>query len=329
MEIADTLQPSVIIIENVPDILRHRDGATAVEIIEDLKRIGYLTTARVLNAADYGVPQLRRSAFFLAQRQDDFGICNERLDFPKPTHAPYPMGHESLDKDPDFLPGDMGYWPSVREAIGSLPSPIRGPRRPMDSWIPYGEPEAPPWSSLRGFLHSRQHEGTWNHVARELGHNSLARVREIEDLDADILSERRRQRFHYHYAYTRLRWAEPARTITKFVYHVGSGMFCHPEEYRAITIREAARLQTFPDSFKFPAFPIRDMSSLVGSAVPPLLAKSLAQQVIRYLDSLMRAKLSRTERASLRELKGDAVVRRLENNDWQPDSTGIGELRLL
>ncbi|MEO3807886.1 DNA cytosine methyltransferase [Sphaerisporangium sp. B11E5] len=315
IEIASELQPRVILIENVPDILRHRDGETAREIIEDLRELGYLTTARVLNAADYGVPQLRRRAFFLAYRQEDYETSRVRLEFPNVTHSPYPLGHELLDKDPEWFPGDMGFWPSVREAIGDLPRPADGKASRLDGWTPYEGHH--PSSDLRRFLAASE-GGTWNHIARPLGKNGLQRVKELDNLDADVLHQRRRDRVHYHYAYSRLRWAEPARTITKFVYHVGSGMFCHPDEDRAVTIREAARLQTFPDHFKFPAYTIRDVSSLVGSAVPPLLARAIARQVVRYLDTVTLHGLSSVARSELRELKGDAVVRRLENNDWLP-----------
>ncbi|MGH2508916.1 MAG: DNA cytosine methyltransferase, partial [Ktedonobacteraceae bacterium] len=319
IEIASILRPSVILIENVPDLLRHRDGETAREVVADLDKLGYLTIARVLNAADYGVPQLRRRAFFLAQRKEDYQKYGVRLRFPEPTHMPYPMGHESLDIDLEWLPGDMGYWTTVREAIGDLPRAIED-KSAMDGWSPYSDESKQTRTILRSFLRSRG-EGTWNHVGRSLGPNGLTRVREIEELTKDRLHARQRERVHYHYAYSRLRWAEPARTITKFVYHVGSGMFCHPDEYRAITMREAARLQTFPDSFKFPTATIREMSSLIGSAVPPLLARTLSQQLVRYLDAVARAKLDKIALGSLRELKGDAVVRRLENIDWLLEGT--------
>ena len=123
VQLAAALQPPVVLIENVPDLVRHRDGETREEIISVLDKAGYRTNVRVLNAADYGVPQLRRRAFFLCQRKDDFARTGLSIEFPTPTHIAYPLQHSDLRTDPEWLPGDSGYWVSVREAIGDLPRP--------------------------------------------------------------------------------------------------------------------------------------------------------------------------------------------------------------
>src|SRR5205823_3805341 len=136
---------------------------------------------------------------------------------------------------------------------------------------------------------------------------------------ANSLPAELRPRNHYHYSYARLRWSEPARTITKFVYHVGSGMFTHPSEDRAITMREAARLQTFPDDYRFSATHIRSLSAMIGSAVPPLLGRAIAKEVVRYLDRLTFVDLSPTDRARVRTQATDAVLRRLERGEWGTD----------
>jgi DNA (cytosine-5)-methyltransferase 1 len=210
----------------------------------------------------------------------------------------------------------------VWEAIGDLPPAATTLENP-GGLTPYGE-EPIQSSDLRRFYRRAASGGVYNHVARALGKNSLERVKEIDALTPAMLAERRSARHHYHYSYARLRWAEPARTITKFVYHVGSGMFCHPTMDRALTMREAARLQTFPDDFRFPAMNIRDLSSLIGGAVPPLLANAIARKVVQYLDSLSFASMTPSAMADLRPLKGDAVVRRMERQAWS--SANIGKV---
>ena len=87
----------------------------------------------------------------------------------------------------------------------------------------------------------------------------------------------------YGSAYRRLDWNEPALTITTWVYHVGSGRFAHPVEDRAITMREAARLQSFDDDFIFPDL-INPVSQMIGNAVPPLMAQAFGRAIADLLD---------------------------------------------
>lgn len=318
VQVAKVLRPAVVLIENVPDLIRHREGATLGEIFAALSDAGYRTSARVLNAADFGVPQMRRRAFFLAQRRDDFDQTGLTLDFPTPTHRPYPMWHPSLDARADWLPGDAGYWTTVREAIGDLPDAF------PDDDFDHGKVKYPdaPMTALRRFVRDARGTVPYNHIGRRLGKGGLGRVRALTSGQrADELPDDLRLRSHYHYSYARLNWSEPARTITKFVYHVGSGMFCHPELDRALTMREAARLQTFPDWFRLYSDNIRDLSALVGSAVPPLLSLQLARQVGRYLDGLAFARLQPQERGQARTQATDAVMRRMERDHWSSEKS--------
>jgi DNA (cytosine-5)-methyltransferase 1 len=98
----------------------------------------------------------------------------------------------------------------------------------------------------------------------------------------DALPKHLRPRSGYSGAYARLIPGEPARTITRWVFHPGSGRFYHPYDNRVITIREAARLQSFPDWFAFEGTYIQK-SHQVGEAVPPLLAQAFAAEVKKAL----------------------------------------------
>ncbi len=325
VEIAAALRPAAILIENVPDLIRHQGGKTREEILGVLSDAGYRATVRVLNAANYGVPQMRRRAFFLAQRKEDYDRTGISLELPSPTHRPFPLSHSTFNDREDWLPGDAGYWTTVREAIGDLPSPFDSDDFDHDH---FKYPNAAR-STLRGFLRDPTGAVPFNHIRRSLGKNGLLRARALRSgARADSLPDELRPRTHYHYSYARLNWGEPARTITKFVYHVGSGMFTHPDEDRAITMREAARLQTFPDSFRFHASGIRELSALVGSAVPPLLAQRIAQEVVFYLDRLTYRYLTPAARAEVRTQATDAVLRRMETDAWSSEEPVVSQLDL-
>lgn len=313
VKLAAALQPKVVLIENVPDLVRHRNGETREEIIAALDAAGYRTAVRVLNAADYGVPQMRRRAFFLCQRKDDFARTGVALEFPTPTHIPYPLQHPSLLDAVDWLPGDSGYWVSVREAIGDLHSPTEHDNYDH-STVRYPDAKL---TAFRSLMRNPQ-SVPFNHLARKLGKGGLVRLQAMRSGQTCAeLPDDLRPKSHYHYSYTRLSWSEPARTITKFAYHVGSGQFGHPAEDRAVTMREAARLQSFPDSFSFVGTnEIRKLSALVGSAVPPLLARALGQKLAQYLDCVSVSELKPEHRYQVKQINGDAVLRRLQREEW-------------
>ena len=88
----------------------------------------------------------------------------------------------------------------------------------------------------------------------------------------------------YYNSYGRLSWEQPAKTITKSCNYLGSGCFGHPVEDRGITMREAARLQSFEDDFDFMSKSGPHVAKMIGSAVPPLLASSLATQIAKAID---------------------------------------------
>lgn len=313
VELAAQLKPRVILVENVPDLVRHKDGRTLTEILDALNRAGYVTSVRVLHSADYGVPQMRRRTIFLGQRKEDLARTGIKLTFPEPTHKPFPLHFEGLEEDRLWLPGDSGYWPSVWEAIGDLPSPST--KGSQLTSIPADYP-VPADSDLRRY-YRRAGGQIFNHVARPLGKAGLEKVLSItKGQAASDIPDHLRPKASYHYSYARLRWSEPARTITKFCYHVGSGMFAHPVADRALTMREAARLQTFPDSFRFVSDNIRDLSAMIGSAVPPLLAKKIACSVSSYLDSLQFEELSLKDKQLVKPQATDAVLKRLQGEEW-------------
>lgn len=260
LEILEEVQPKVVLIENVREFLKANNGLFLDQLVSRLSELGYAAKARKLCAADFGVPQIRHRAFVLASQH---GID---VDFPHPSH--FYSAERTLWSKP---------YTTVRDAISDLPDP---------SWSHADPPllysTAVPASEFACQLRSRSGE-VHNHVARKLSAQSLARVkavglRRMRDIDSSLQTKK-----FYGSAYGRLAWDEPALTITTWVYHVGSGRFAHPSDDRAITMREAARLQSFDDDFIFPPL-INPVSRMIGNAVPPLVGEAFGGVIARALD---------------------------------------------
>jgi DNA (cytosine-5)-methyltransferase 1 len=317
LEVAETLKPKFILIENVPQMLSHgfegRLGQLSETVVEILERdLGYSVAVKVLVAADYGVPQLRERAFFIAR-------ANGQASFPSPTHAdPTALVTNGLALKP---------WVTVREAFEGLPQKLIAGQtiesRLVDQYQPTDSDFGRQMKSIKQFPS--------DHVTRTYRESVLNLIREMrpgQTWDSESLRMRNKYekmtcslasragisvdaafeelvnagrinktfyKKYYWSAYTRLSWAAPSLTVTANANFLGSGRFTHPEEMRGITIREAARLQSFDDDFDFICSTRGDnfesikrigiAMDMIGEAVPPLLAKSLAIHIADQLDA--------------------------------------------
>lgn len=253
LRIVQGLMPKAVVIENVTGLLS-MPGAVD-EIHRSLGGLGYSVEHRILKAEEYGVPQERRRVFFVALRDGSPA-------FPSPTHG-----------------GGLLPLNTVRDAIGDLPRAADG--RYEDS-LPYpGDPDTPYQAGMR-----RNSSGALSHVAPRLGEANMERLRHIppggswRDIPHDLLPAgmKRARRSDHTKRYGRLRWDGLACTIlTKCDMHWGA--YIHPEEDRSLTVREAARFQSFPDDFLF-AGSRTEQYRQVGNAVPPMLAAAVARAVL-------------------------------------------------
>lgn len=257
------LMPRMILMENVAEMKNGFKKAYTEELFERLEKLGYSVSHKNLYASDFGVPQRRRRAFFIAARDH----AAEPV-FPAESHVkPEPPETNSLR-----LLVSMEHV-SVWDAIGDLPSLAHG-----EGEDPVGY-SAEPFSDFQRVVRDGRAEVA-NHIARKLRptqHERLASIKPgegMKDLPAHL-----RPKSGYSGAYGRLSKSMIAPTITRWVFHPGSGRFGHPVDTRVITIREAARLQAFPDSFAFTGTYIQQ-SHQVGNAVPPLLAERVAASLL-------------------------------------------------
>ncbi|WP_017318210.1 DNA cytosine methyltransferase [Mastigocladopsis repens] len=271
LEFVQEFRPLYVVMENVSEILKAYDGVVKNEITEQLESFGYKVASSALNAAHYGIPQTRTRAFFLAS-------LDKLPHFPKPTHCGNTKSDyrdaKSCNHQIALFDPSISSIVTVRDAIGDLP--------PLDAGQEYGDEGYPsaPQTIYQAIMRSESTKIV-NHIARALTPIQTTRVRLLkEGQDARDLPPELAPKKHYSGAYGRLYWDKPAKTITRWMFHPGSGRFFHPTQNRTITIREAARLHSYPDNFHFLGT-YTDMASQIGESVPPLLAKALATCLLR------------------------------------------------
>ena len=257
------LSPKILFIENVREFLNFGGGKFSSDLLERLDALGYRAAFRKVCAADFGVPQVRHRVIFLAVRKDLKNIPTAEQLFPLPTHQ---ADSEDLFGSP---------YATVRNAIGDLPSASsqRGDALPYPTNAN---------ASLFAQLMRSKSGIVRNHFRRELSQIQVERINAVGTGRMKHIAHALRTKAFYGSAYRRLAWDEPSLTITTWVYHVGSGRFAHPIEDRGLTMREAARLQSFDDDFIFPSL-VNPVSRMIGNAVPPLLAQKFAESIAKAL----------------------------------------------
>lgn len=263
LDYCEVLQPSMILMENVAEMRNGFDQTYTQEIVRRLSEAGYTVSHAVLNAADYGVPQRRKRAFFLANR---FGV---NFDVPTPTHI------QDLNGLNNSLFDQQAHI-SVWDAIGDLPKLEHGETPEL---IEYAKPAFSNFQRrMRGSLSVVR-----NHVARKLATKQFERLAALKPGQGlKNLPEHLQTKGGYSGAYGRLTKDMVAPTITRWVFHPGSGRWGHPVDIRTLSIREVARVQSFPDDFEFEGS-YTDQSGQLGNAVPPLLAETIVRSMLNQL----------------------------------------------
>lgn len=273
-------RPKIVVMENVPEILIKANGDFRDKVFERFHALGYAVTAKVLNAAEYGVPQWRRRAIFLAGRD------NQKVEFPKPSTLPGPRPGNRTPTSTEYVAGSLPprgtallidiRGPSVWDAISDLYEVYAAD---IDGPCDYAHPPITPYQRER-----RSGECVVrNHYPWPLSPRQLERIRLLGQGQGHLhLPEHLRVKEGYGSAYRRMQADAQALTITTWMFHPGSGMFTHPFDNRVVTIREAARLQSFQDTFTFTG-KYHSQCRQVGNSVAPLLARQVGTSLLRSL----------------------------------------------
>ncbi len=284
IRITGELLPRVAVIENVPGLATLAGGVLLREIGRTFDALGYDVECAELLAAQYGVPQMRWRMFFVAWRRDQgFGRCG----FPAPTHGNLAIG--DLVPNRTVRPEQLKGFVSIQEAIGDLPAIRSGEECSRYE----GQPSLPYQVAMRDGCGNE----LYNHYAPKLAPQNIQRIRSLKpgqdwrDLPAELLpmGMRRALRKDHTRRFRRMRWDGVARSIITRFRDPKSGEYTHPSQDRTISIREAARIQSFPDWFVFEGTHT-DQYDQVGNAVPPLLAKAVGEQILRALNGERNAR---------------------------------------
>lgn len=276
------LNPRFLVMENVPGILSVGNGGVVGEIATHLGCLGYETEGRILYAEDFGVPQQRRRMIFIASR-----VGLPRGIFPQGSHGPAPKPLENELVHRWQADGHTERLVRVWSAIGDLPAKPRA----------VGDTDAVGYrrAAWCGFQHyARENSpGVLNHHTVRLGDTMMERIRHVpqggswRDIPRRLLPAgmKRAKTSCHTKRYGRLAPRDMACTLlTKCDPHWGC--YVHPDEDRVITVREAARLQSFPDRFKFDG-PQLAQYRLVGNSVPPLLARAVGGSILAYEQGIL------------------------------------------
>lgn len=231
-------EPELVTMENVPGLI---DQDVFKEFVDDLEERNYHVDYKVVNCAEYGLPQQRNRLVLLASQLGPIKLLSPK---------------ELRRKQK-----------TVKEAIGKLP-PIEAGS--IDSKDPLHQSSCLSEINYQRILVSKP-GGTWRDWP--------------EELVADC--HKKKSGKTYPSVYGRMTWDDPAPTITTQFFGFGNGRFGHPEQNRAISLREGAILQSFPKKYKFtaPGEPIskKALGRLIGNAVPVKLGEVIGKSILKHV----------------------------------------------
>jgi DNA (cytosine-5)-methyltransferase 1 len=275
--IAKGVRPKFIVIENVPGLATLQKGAYLKQIGDGFRRLGYAAHCAELLAAQYGVPQMRWRMFFVGVREDT-GLSLPA--FPTPTHGWRGIGE--LVPNRTVRREDMEGFVTLYEAIGDL-----GIVRAGESGDRYGGPAVGDYQKA---MRSTAGRVLHNHYAPKMSATNLLRFKHLKpgqdwrDLPRELLPEGMKKALLKDHTrrFRRMTWNGVPRSIITRFRDPKSGEYIHPDQDRTITLREAARIQSFPDWFVFDGT-ITTQYEQIGNAVPPLLARAVGMEISKAL----------------------------------------------
>lgn len=255
LEHCEAMLPKWILMENVAEMRNSFGKYYTDEIVERLTYAGYKVTHGIHNSADYGIPQRRRRAFFMARRD---GASPKE---PSATHS------QEASND---LFGLKKPYITVWDAISDLRPLEHGEGTNPDTYY------TPPQNEYQTFIRNGC-TTIFNHIAKPLNFTQYERISSLKPGQGiKDLPDQLRPKSGYSGAYGRLTKDMIMPTITRWLFHPGSGRWGHPVDLRLITIREAARLHSFKDCFKFVGS-YNQQAGQLGNSVPPLLGKIMGE----------------------------------------------------
>ena len=251
--------PKFFLFENVRGLLSIQVGNLLKAIISSFESLGYRTKYRILNAADYGAPQIRERVIIIGSK------LKGEFEYPEPTHY-NPENGDSLLND------NLKPYLTLEEAIGDLPFI----KTDEESFEYASEPQ----NEFQRLMRKNAPEKLMDHSSPK-NSDKLVKIMELlpdggtpEDLPKSV-----RPASGFKNTYCRLWWKRPSTTITRNLGTPSSSRCIHPKAPRPLTAREGARIQCFPDDYQFHGSR-SDRKLQIGNAVPTFLSKAIAESVL-------------------------------------------------
>ena len=253
----DECDPDMVLFENVSGFQTMYQGRVYEELVSQLEARSYSVSSRILDAADFGLPQFRKRTIVVATRGGPL------FSWPIPTHG---MNGDLFAASTPHL--------TINDAIGDLPALKTG-----QQVLKY---TCEPRSEYQHAMRNAQQILT-EHNCANYGPRMQEILREIPPGGCvHDLPERLRPNGYFANTYARLVADQPSPTITRNFGTPSSSRCVHPTQYRALSTREGARLQSFPDSYQF--IGSKTSKNLqIGNAVPPLLGRVLGESLVHAL----------------------------------------------
>lgn len=249
------LQPKAFVFENVVGILSMDKGRLFQRVQSEFEEIGYSLKYKVLDAVDFGVPQHRERVILVGFKGGN------PFQYPTPSHG------EGL------IP-----YVTLKDAFADLPA--------LKSGQSASEYTCDPINDFLSFVRKGS-EGLTEHAAPKNGEHLIRIMEALQDGQSkDDLPEEIRPKSGYPNTYAKLWWDRPSTTITRNFACPSSSRCIHPRDSRAMSIREGARLQSFPDNYLF--YGKDGMKRLeIGNAVPPLLSCAIAKEILKAMEKAL------------------------------------------
>ncbi len=270
--ILEILKPSAFVYENVTGLLSMDKGRLFKQVRTEFEELGYSLKYAVLDAVDYGVPQHRERVILVGFRGEN------NFDYPAPTHGEPGSGRSDCGEPASCL--SLKPYVTLRDALGDLPALKSGQTKD------YYEREA--YNDFLKFVRKNSSMDAaggplTEHTSPKNGQHLIRIMEALKDGQSkNDLPEEIRPKSGYGNTYAKLWWDRPSTTITRNFACPSSSRCIHPRDSRAMSIREGARLQSFPDDYEF--YGSDSMKRLeIGNAVPPLLSVAIAKQMLKAL----------------------------------------------
>ncbi len=260
--ILSELKPKVFVFENVKGLLSMNGGKLIRQIIELFESLGYNVNVKLLNAADYGTPQIRERVIIVGN--NFHGV----FPYPKPTHF---NPEDTKDNHDGLKP-----YITLGEAISDLP--IIESNQTGTQYL------SNPQNDYQRLMRKNAPKEIQDHNAPNNNPKLIELMKALPDGGTPLdVPEDLRPKSGFANCYCRLWWNRPSTTITRNFGCVSSGRCIHPKQARPLSTREGARLQGFPDDYQF--FGSRSDKNLqIGNAVPTFLATAIKNQVKEFLE---------------------------------------------